>query len=222
MKILLVEDDNRLSDVVKRGLEEHGNEVDWVADGEAAVQAALNNNYGMIVLDLMLPKLSGEEVLATLRRAHVETSILVLTAKDQLTDKVTVLTAGADDYMTKPFALEELLARIGVLERRHKLPDTGLSYSDLSLNLLTRQVFRGERELDVRPREFALLEFFIRRPEQPLSRHVISEHVWGSDYAAYSNVIDVHIRNIRKKLKKPELLHSVRGTGYILSMEPGK
>lgn len=216
MKLLLVEDDQRLAEVVRRGLEEKGYEVECVGDGQAALEAGRANEYALVILDLMLPKLSGEEVLAGLRAAGVSTPILVLTAKDQLTDKVSILNAGADDYMTKPFAFEELHARIGVLQRRQQLPETELAYADLRLDLLKRQVYRGKTLLELRPREFALLEFFLRRPEQVLSRHVISENVWGSDYAAYSNVIDVHVRNIRKKLKKPELLHSVRGAGYVL------
>ncbi len=216
MKLLLVEDDQRLAEVVRRGLEEKGYEVECVGDGQAALDAGRANEYGLVILDLMLPKLSGEEVLAGLRAAGVSTPILVLTAKDQLTDKVSILNAGADDYMTKPFAFEELHARIGVLQRRQQLPETELAYADLRIDLLSREAFRGKSTLELRPREFALLEFFLRRPEQVLSRHVISENVWGSDYAAYSNVIDVHVRNIRKKLKKPELLHSVRGAGYVL------
>ncbi len=216
MKVLLVEDDKRLAEGVQRGLEERGYTVDCVNDGKAAAEKGRLPGYGVIILDLMLPKMTGEEVLSALRGAGVATPVLVLTAKDQLTDKVTMLNAGADDYLTKPFAFEELLARLGVLVRRAQVPETELSFGDLRIDLLKREAFRGEKKLELRPREFALLEFFLRRPEQVLSRHTISENVWGSDYAAYSNVIDVHVRNIRKKLKKPELLHSVRGAGYVL------
>lgn len=214
--VLLVEDDERLAEAVTRGLQEKAFAVDRVGDGLAALDALDRGGYDVVVLDLMLPKLGGEEVLKAIRARGLATPILVLTAKDQLRDKVAMLNAGADDYLTKPYAFEELVARIQVLLRRGQVPETELVHGSLRLDLLTRQAFRDNQALDLRPREFALLEFFVRRAEQVLSRHMISEHVWGSDYAAYSNVIDVHIRNIRKKLGRPDVIHSVRGSGYML------
>ncbi len=220
MRILLVEDDARVASFIRRGLKEENFTVDLVPDGEQAVFSAQDNDYDLIILDLMIPKQSGLEVLKILRTSGTDIPILILTAKDEIKDKVAGLNAGADDYLTKPFGFEELLARVrALLRRRGDLAPAVLKALDLEMDVLRRRVMRGKNELSLTNREYALLEFFLRHPNQVVTRTMLSEHVWEHDFDTFSNVIDVHIARLRRKIDEgfaPPLLQTVRGSGYML------
>lgn len=218
--ILIVEDDRRIRDMLRRGLIFEGYSVDAAEDGEQALRIARDKLPDAVILDLMLPGLDGLEVCRRLRNAsHVP--ILVLTARDTVPDRVTGLDAGADDYMVKPFAFDELLARLRALFRRHRMetkPDI-YTHADLSLNPRTRQVFRGDEEVYLTAKEFDLLELFLRHPNQVLTRDLIYEHIWEYDFGGESNIIEVYVRYLRTKLEasgKPRLIQTVRGVGYAL------
>ena len=223
MRILLIEDNPRISGFVARGLKEESYAVDTAKDGEQGLLAAETHEYDVVILDLMLPKLSGLEVLAAMRAKGLAVPVLILTAKDEMKDKVTGLNAGADDYLTKPFGFEELLARVRALLRRKdgaggKTP-TMLTVCDLEMDLLKHKVKRGAKTLELTSREFALLEFFLRHPNQLVTRTMLSEHVWEQNFDSFSNVIDVHVARLRRKIDRDfskELLTTVRGSGYIL------
>ncbi len=220
MRILLVEDDVRVASFIRRGLKEENFTVDLVHDGEQAVFSAQDNDYDLMILDLMIPKQSGLEVLKILRSSGIDIPILILTAKDEIKDKVAGLNAGADDYLTKPFGFEELLARVrALLRRRGDLAPAVLKALDLEMDVLRRRVMRGKNELSLTNREYALLEFFLRHPNQVVTRTMLSEHVWEHDFDTFSNVIDVHIARLRRKIDEgfaPPLLQTVRGSGYML------
>ncbi len=224
MRILIVEDDPRLGPSMKKGLEGNNYAVDLIADGENAYFAALNTNYDIIVLDVLLPRMNGFEICRQLRARKLTTPILILTALGEVDHRVRGLDIGADDYLTKPFAFRELEARVRALLRResdHKTPT--LQFADITLNTLTHEVRRGQRELKLYNKEYALLEFLLRHPRQVLSREMIAEHVWNNETDHLSNVIDVYIRYLRRKLcaqQEPDLIQTVRGTGYQLK-EPG-
>ncbi|HNX68931.1 MAG TPA: response regulator transcription factor [Candidatus Omnitrophota bacterium] len=222
MRILLVEDDSRVAGFVRRGLREEQYAVDRVADGEQALQEAQTNEYDLIILDLMLPRKDGMEVLRELRAGKNNTPVLILTAKDKPKDKVDGLNAGADDYLTKPFGFEELLARVrALLRRRGDMIPTVLSAGDLEVDTVKHKVRRTGRDIDLTNREYALLEFFLRHPNQVVTRTMLSEHVWESSFDSFSNVIDVHIARLRQKLddgSEPKLLRTLRGKGYILEI----
>ena len=220
--VLIVEDNRNISEMVGEYLEGRGFEVDYAADGVDGYRLASENVYDAIVLDLMLPRLDGIEVCRRLRgEARKATPILMLTARDTLDDKLTGLSSGADDYLTKPFATEELLARIRAVMRRK--PQEGiLTYADLWMDQLNRVVKRGERQLDLRAKEFDLLRLFMPYPEQVLSREFIFDKVWGYDFIGESNVIEVYIRYLRSKLEDgnaKRLIQTVRGEGYVLREE---
>ncbi len=220
MRILVVEDEKRIAGFIKKGLEEESYAVDVVANGSDALDWVAGTSYDVILLDVMLPGLSGFEVSRILRQRGVTTPILMLTARDEVDDRVTGLDAGADDYLPKPFAFKELLARIRALVRRSgpaATPTTVLKLADLELDTITHQAKRGSREIELTAKEYALLEYLLRHAGRPLSRTLIRESIWGYDYYGASNVVDVYVGHLRKKLEanhEPPLLHTVRGVGY--------
>jgi len=222
MRILIVEDEKRIARFLKQGLEEESYAVDIVADGSSALDWIAGADYDLILLDVMLPGLNGFELCRILRERGVRTPILMLTARDEVDDRVAGLDAGADDYLSKPFAFKELLARIRALTRRASPVATAatvLEWADLQLDTVSHQARRGEREIELTVKEYALLEYFMRHPRRPLSRTMIREAIWGYDYYGASNVVDVYVRHLRQKLEfggKPALIQTVRGVGYKL------
>jgi two-component system response regulator MprA len=218
--ILVVEDDRHIRDMVRRGLLFEGYEVEVAEDGENALRIARERMPDAVILDIMLPGMSGLEVCNRLRSASA-VPILMLTARDAVQDRVTGLDAGADDYMVKPFSFEELLARLRALFRRHRMeaaPDI-YQFADLTLNPRTHQVFRGKDEIPLTAKEFDLLELFMRHPNQVLTREQIYDHVWEYDFGGESNIIEVYIRYLRSKLEagnRSRLIQTVRGVGYAL------
>jgi DNA-binding response OmpR family regulator len=220
MRILIVEDERKLAGVLRHGLAEHGYAVDEAHDGEQGLALAEAARYDVVILDVMLPGLNGLEVCGQLRARRHPAAILMLTARDAIEDRVTGLDRGADDYLVKPFAFPELLARIRALLRRGgPCRDRVLTMGDLEMDTVTREVRRGGRAVDLTSREYAVLEYLLRHPNHVLTRDQITEHVWGFDFVAGSNVIDVYIATLRRKLGdqgEPHLLHTVRGVGYQL------
>ena len=220
MRVLLVDDDERMSSALRRGLEGEGIAVDVAPSGEEALWRAGAAPYSAIVLDVMLPGLTGFETCRRLRNAGVWTPVLMLTARDAVDDRVSGLDAGADDYLTKPFSLAELLARLRALVRRGGVErPTELMVDDLRLDPASRRVWRGETEIALSPKEFALLETFMRRPGQVLTRLQLIEHAWDFAYENRSNVVDVYVRYLREKVDRPfgrVSIETVRGTGYRL------
>jgi DNA-binding response OmpR family regulator len=220
MRILLVEDELQIADFIARGLSEHGYGVDVARDGEEALDWPAVADFDTIVLDVMLPKRNGIDVCRSLRQRGVRTPILMLTARDAVEDRVLGLDSGADDYLVKPFAFEELLARLRALSRREPaLLGNELRISELLLDTATRQVSRSSTDVDLTTKEFAILEYLMRHPNQVLSRNLIAEHVWNYDFENSTNVIDVHVKNLRKKLddREGKLIQTVRGAGYRIS-----
>jgi len=223
MRILIVEDDEKLAQHVRRHLESARYVVDVIHDGATAAEQAFVEEYDLIILDIMLPGRDGLSVLRELREEGVSTPVLLLTARGQLEDKVAGLDAGADDYLVKPFALAELLARVRALLRR-AYPDRSplLRAADLILNPATHEVSRAGQPIHLTPKEFALLEFFLRNKNRVLTRLSLAEHVWGDNFDVMTNFVDVHIKNLRRKIDRnftPPLIHTVRGIGYILRDE---
>ena len=223
MRILLVEDDRKVASFIRKGLTEEGYAVDVAHDGEAGLFMGLDRLHDVIVLDVMLPGKPGFQVLRELRQAKVTTPVLLLTARDAVEDKVQGLDAGADDYLTKPFAFAELLARVRALLRRGKAAQApALQVADLILDPAARTVKRGGGTIPLTNREFALLEYFLRNPGRVLTRTMIAEHVWDYSFDAGTNVIDVYVNYLRKKVdagREPKLIHTVRGVGYVLRAE---
>lgn len=221
MRILVVEDEKKIADFIKRGLKEEGYAVDISSDGENGLFLAKTNDYDLILLDLMLPKLDGITLCKRLREAKMLAPIIMLTAKDAVRDKVTGLDAGADDYLTKPFAFEELLARIRAILRKKGVAEKAakLEVGDLSLDLQTHKVARGGKEIELTSKEYALLEYLMRNAGKVVTRTMISEHVWDIDFDTFTNVIDVYINYLRNKIDsgaKKKMIQTVRGRGYIL------
>jgi len=220
VRILVVEDEEAIADFLRQGLSEAGYAVDMAADGAEALHWVDIADYDVVVLDLMLPEVDGLEVCAELRRRGVPTPVLMLTARDTVEDRVAGLDSGADDYLVKPFAFAELLARIRALLRREPaLKGTLLQVADLTLDTLSREVCRAGQPISLTSKEYSLLEFLIRHPNQTLTRTLIAEHVWDYDFDNLSNIIDVHIFALRRKLDDGhavKLLHTVRGVGYRL------
>ncbi|HEX7512072.1 MAG TPA: response regulator transcription factor [Candidatus Methylomirabilis sp.] len=220
MRILLVEDDKKVASFIRKGLEEEGYAVDVAADGEAGLFMGLDRLHDLIILDVMLPKKPGFQVLRELRQAKVATPVLMLTARDTVEDKVQGLDAGADDYLTKPFVFAELLARVrALLRRRAEARSPRLQVANLVLDPATRSVTRGGQPITLTNREFALLEYLMRNAGRVLTRTAITEHVWDYDFDSGTNVIDVYVNYLRKKIDashEPKLLHTVRGAGYVL------
>ncbi|MDX6485087.1 MAG: two-component system, OmpR family, response regulator [Gaiellaceae bacterium] len=225
MRVLLVEDDPKMASLVRRGLSDGGNATDVATQGEDAVWMALAHAYDAIVLDVMLPGRDGFATCAALRDAGVWTPVLMLTARDAVEDRVAGLDAGADDYLTKPFSLAELRARLRALVRRGggERP-TVLEVGDLRMDPATQQVWRGETELKLSTKEYALLELFMRRPGEVLSRYDLLEHGWDMDYDNRSNVVTVYMRYLREKLDRPfgrHAIETVHGAGYRLRTDGG-
>ena len=217
MRVLVVEDEPKMAALVRRGLVEEGHAADVANQGEDAVWMAEAHPYDAIVLDVMLPGMSGYETCRRLRSAGVWTPVLMLTARDAVEDRVGGLDAGADDYLTKPFSLVELFARLRAIARRGGVErPTELAVGDLRLDPASRRVWRGDDEIQLSPKEFALLETFMRRPGQVLSRLQLLEHAWDFAYEHRSNVVDVYVGYLRQKLGR-DLFETVRGAGYRLS-----
>lgn len=220
MKILVVEDDRKVASFIEKGLREEGYAVDVAGDGEEGGMMAHVYSYDLLVLDIMLPKKNGYQLAAELRREGSSVPILMLTAKDTTEDIVRGLDVGADDYLTKPFAFEEFLARVRALLRRGGAERTEvLRYRDVELDRLQHTARRGDRDLDLTPKEFQLLEYFLLRPEQVVRRTELLEKVWDLHFDPESNVVDVHVGNLRRKLGNAggePLIHTVRGVGFIL------
>jgi two-component system OmpR family response regulator len=225
MRILIVEDDARMADAVRRGFQAEGVAVDVAPVGEEALWRAQATAYGAIVLDVMLPGIDGIETCRRLRAAEVWTPILMLTARDAVSDRVAGLNSGADDYLIKPFSFEELLARVRALARREAGPrPTVLVVGDLRLDPATHKVWRGVQEIAVSAREVAILEVFMRRPGQIVSRYDLLEVVWDGEFDHRSNVVDVAVRRLREKIDRPfgvESIETVRGAGYRLCERAG-
>ena len=220
MRILIVEDEAKVASFIKRGLEEEHYAVDVASDGEEGVDMVDVYEYDLAILDIMLPKRDGLSVLSHIRKKNNSMPVILLTAKDMLEDKVKGLDMGADDYLTKPFAFEELLARIRALLSRGK-PEESLKLvlDDLILDPVTHTVTRAGEDIPLTAKEYALLEYFMRNPERVLTRTMISEHVWNIKFDTYTNVIDVYISYLRNKIDKgheKKLLHTVRGVGYMI------
>ena len=223
MRILVVEDEKKVSSFIKRGLEEEKYEVDTAVDGEEGLKLATERPYDLIVLDWMLPKKDGLTMVKELREKKIFTSVLMLTAKDSLEDIVAGLDSGSDDYLTKPFAFAELLARVRALLRRSEM-DKGaeLRFADLRLDPVTHKVWRKDKEIDLTAKEYGLLEYFMRNPNQVLTRTMIADHVWDYTFDTFTNIIDVYVNYLRKKIDRDEekkLIHTVRGVGYIFKEE---
>lgn len=220
MRMLLVEDEKKIANFIERGLKEENYVVDVVYDGEKALFLAEINPYDLIVLDIMLPGKDGITVCRELRSKKIDVPVLMLTAKDRLGDKVLGLDAGADDYLTKPFAFEEFLARVRALLRRERIDKTTtLKVADLELDQLTHKVKRAGKEIILTSREYALLEYLMLNAHQVVTRTMISEHVWHEDFDSFTNVIDVYINYLRNKIDqgfKKQLIHTLRGRGYTL------
>jgi heavy metal response regulator len=220
MRILVVEDEVKMASFIKRGLEEEGAAVDISADGQDGLYRASTGSYDLIVLDITLPQIDGLDVCRKLRENKVSTPILLLTARDSVEMKVRGLDSGADDYLTKPFAFAELLARLRALRRRDRAEvNLRLQIGDLVLDPLTRRVTRANQPITLTSKEFALLECFMRHPDQVLSRTVLSENVWDETFDSFTNVIDVYVNYLRNKVDRtftPKLIHTVRGAGYVM------
>ncbi|AKU13383.1 two-component response regulator [Azoarcus sp. CIB] len=227
MKILLVEDDPQQAAYIRKGLQEAGHIVDVAADGRDGLFLATTESYDVLVLDRMLPRVDGLTVLRTLRASNVATPVVILSALGEVDDRVAGLRAGGDDYLVKPFSLIELVARLEALARRGAVsregaPNTRLAVADLEMDLLRRSVARGGRKIDLKPKEFQLLEFLLRHSEQVVTRAMLLEAVWNYHFDPQTNVIDVHISNLRAKIDLPglpPLIHTVRGAGYRLSAD---
>jgi DNA-binding response OmpR family regulator len=222
MRVLLVEDEHKIAAYVKRGLQESGYAVDAVFTGRDALDWVGAAPYDLIILDIMLPVIDGLSVCRELRHRGDRTPVLMLTARDEVDDRVTGLDAGADDYLVKPFAMKELLARMRALTRRTDQPKSSvLSYADLSLDTRTHQVRRGGQLISLALKEFSVLECLLREPGRVLTRAQIAEHVWSYENFNQSNVVDVYVRNLRRKIDEPfeqKLIYTVRGVGYCLAV----
>jgi two-component system, OmpR family, response regulator MprA len=223
VRILVVDDDRAVRDSLRRSLQFNGYDVDVAADGAEALARVPTTTPDAMVIDVMMPRLDGLETTRALRAAGNDVPILVLTARDSVTDRVAGLDAGADDYLTKPFALEELLARLRALLRRATTTEgqdeEALRFSDLSLDPATREVLRGDRQISLTRTEFSLLELLIRRPRRVLDRSFILEEVWGYDFPTTANSLEVYVGYLRRKTEaegEPRLIHTVRGIGYVL------
>jgi DNA-binding response OmpR family regulator len=221
VRVLLVEDDPTIADFITKGLREAGFAVQHASDGEAAVTLARAESFDAAVVDLMLPRMDGLAVIDAIRARGVRTPVLILSARRSVDDRVRGLQAGGDDYLTKPFAFAELLARINALIRRSTgtVEPTRLGLADLSMDLLTRRVERGGKTIDLRPREFALLEYLLRNAGRVVTKTMILSHVWGYSFDPGTNVVDVLVSRLRDRIDRPfpvRLLHTVRGVGYTL------
>ena len=223
MRVLVIEDETKVGSFIKRALEEESYAVDLCEDGAQGLDLALSGSYDVIVIDLMLPNLPGLEILKRIRREKIHAPVLILTAQSKVDQKVKGLDAGADDYLTKPFAIDELLARVRVLLRRGTADAPGvLQVEDLMLNPATREVTRGGQRIELTVKEYALLEYFMRHTGRVLTRPMISEHVWNQDFDTFTNVIDVYVNYLLTKIDRGrtrKLIHTIRGSGYMLKAD---
>jgi DNA-binding response OmpR family regulator len=223
MRILVIEDDRKVANFISSGLEQEGYAVDVLHEGTDAGAQALACDYDAVVLDLMLPGRSGFQVLRDIRARKATLPILILTAKDSLEERVAGLDSGADDYMVKPFALAELSARLRAVLRRGVARENTLRVGDLEMDTVRRLVRRAGRALDLKPKEYALLEFLMRHSDRPVTKSLIIEHVWNIHFDSVSNVVEVHINALRNKIDRGfdrPLIHTIRGVGYILTDAP--
>ncbi|HEX2465990.1 MAG TPA: response regulator transcription factor [Thermoanaerobaculia bacterium] len=220
MRLLVIEDDRKVASFIQTGLEQEGYPVDLLHDGSGAGEQAGAFEYDAVVLDLMLPGRSGFEVLRDIRARKAELPVLILTAKDSVEERVAGLDGGADDYMTKPFALAELQARLRALLRRGAPRESTLRLADLEVDTIRRLVRRAGRRIDLKPKEYALLEYLLRNSGRPVTRSLIIEHVWDIHFDSVSNVVEVHVNSLRNKIDRgfsPPLIHTLRGVGYMLA-----
>jgi heavy metal response regulator len=221
MRILVVEDEKRIADFLGRGLESAGYTVDIAPDGQSALDLVHATDYDLITLDMMLPDMDGLTVLEKIRNRKSNPSVLILSARGAVEDRVKGLELGADDYLTKPFAFVELLARVRVLLRRGQPTPEKLVVGELSLDCIRRKVTRSGENIELAPKEFSILEYLMRNKGRPLSRTMIVEHVWDMDYDGLTNIVDVYIRHLRSKIDDrypTKLIHTVRGVGYMLEL----
>lgn len=223
MRILVVEDETKVAGFIRRGLEEEGYAVDLAEDGETGLAMALDGVHDLVLLDVHLPVKNGFSVLRELRDRKVTVPVLLLTVRATIEDKVLGLDSGADDYLTKPFAFQELLARVRALLRRRSEDRSGLlQVADLTLDPARRVAHRGGEAVELTSKEFTLLDYFMRNPGRVLTRTMIAEHVWNYDFDSMTNVIDVYVNYLRKKIDKgrePKLIHTIRGAGYVMKAE---
>jgi two-component system copper resistance phosphate regulon response regulator CusR len=219
MRILVIEDEKRIQDFLSRGLESAGYAVDIAGDGNSGMERIHNTEYDLIILDLMLPDTDGLSVLEKIRNRKTSPPVLILSARDAVDDRVKGLELGADDYLTKPFAFVELLARVRALLRRGQPTPERLQVGELALDCIRRKVTRNNENIELAPKEFSILEYMMRNRGRPLSRTMIVEHVWDMDYDGLTNIVDVYIRHLRSKIddKWPlKMIQTVRGIGYML------
>ncbi len=220
MRILVIEDEKKVASFIKRGLKEKGYAVDVAVDGNEGLFQAKTNPYDLIVLDIMLPGKDGIFICRQLRKSNINVPVLMLTARDDVEDKVNGLDSGADDYLTKPFQFAEFLARVrALLRRKEGKKITTLKVSDLELDQITHKVMRSGKNIELTATEYALLEYMMLNANHVVTRTMISEHVWNDDFDSFSNIINVYLNYVRKKVDdgfEKKLIHSVRGTGYIL------
>jgi len=225
MRVLIVEDEKKLVDIIARSLKAEGFAVDVAGDGAQGLELATSYAYDAVILDIMLPKLSGTEVLEAIRQKNRQVPILMLTAKDAVADKVKHLSAGADDYLTKPFAFSELLVRVRALLRRAPVQRAdAFTVADLEIDRLSRQIKRAGKRIDLSAKEYALLEYLMLNAGRVLSRPMIIEHVWDQSFEGLTNIVDVYIRQLRNKIDgahEKKLIKTIRGAGYVLSDEAG-
>jgi heavy metal response regulator len=223
MRILVVEDEKKVASFIRQGLGEEGYAVDVASNGEEGLAMARDGVHDLIILDIGLPKMNGLQVLQELRRRKVTAPVLLLTVRATIEDKVLGLDAGADDYLTKPFAFQELVARVrALLRRRTEGGPAVLQFADLTLDPARHTAFRGGQKIDLTAKEFALLDYFMRNPGRVLTRTMIIEHVWDYDFDTGTNVVDVYVNYLRKKIdsdREPKLIHTIRGVGYVMKAE---
>jgi len=223
MRLLVVEDEKKVASFIKKGLEEEGYAVDLASDGETGLSMALDRIHDLVILDLNLPKMDGLSILKQMRDQKTSTPVLLLTVRASIEDRVLGLDTGADDYLSKPFAFQELLARVRALLRRQAdAQPPYLQIADLRLDPAQRVVYRGEQKIDLTPKEFALLDYFMRNQDRVLTRTMIAEHVWDYNFDTETNVIDVYVNYLRKKIdtdRDSKLIHTVRGVGYVMKVD---
>jgi DNA-binding response OmpR family regulator len=223
MRILVVEDDHKVANCIQSGLEQEGCAVDVLREGTHAGDQARTIDYDAVILDLMLPGRSGFQVLRDIRARKPSLPVIVLTAKDSIEDRVAGLDSGADDYMVKPFSLAELSARLRAVLRRGAPRENVLRVADLEVDTVARSVRRAGRKVDLKPKEYALLEYLMRNSGRPVTKSLIIEHVWDIHFDSISNVVEVHVNSLRNKIDRefsPPLIHTVRGVGYMLADAP--